>query len=43
MLNIAVGESFMNKTGIYKWYKRFQEGLEDVEDDERLGRLSNNR
>jgi len=40
MLNIAFGESAMSKTRVYEWYKRFQEGREDVEDDERLGRPS---
>jgi len=40
MLNVAFGEFSMNKTSVYKWYKRFQEGREDVEDDERPGRPS---
>lgn len=40
MLNVAFGEYSMNKTCVYKWYKRFQEGREDVEDDERIGRPS---
>ena len=26
MLNIAFGESTVNKTGVCKWYKHFQEG-----------------
>ena len=30
----------MNKSSVYKWYKRFQEGREDTEDDERPGRPS---
>lgn len=34
MSNIVFGEFSMNKTSVYK-YKRFQEGREDVEDDER--------
>lgn len=40
MLNIAFGESAMSKTRVYEWYKRFQEGREDVEYDERPGRPS---
>ena len=40
MLNIAFGESTMSKTRVYELYKRFQEGREDVEDDERPGRPS---
>ena len=35
MLTKAYGESTMSKTRIYEWYKRFQDGSEDVEDDER--------
>ena len=34
------GESAMSKTRVYEWYKRFQDGREDVEDDERPGRPS---
>ena len=36
----AYGESPMSKTRVYEWYKRFQDGREDVEDDERPGRPS---
>jgi len=37
MLEKAIGESVMKKS-VYEWYKRFEEGREDVEDDERVGR-----
>lgn len=30
----------MRKSRIYEWYKRFQNGRENVEDDERPGRSS---
>ena len=30
----------MSKTRVYEWYKCFQDGCEDVEDDERPGRHS---
>ena len=40
MLTKAYGESAMSKTRVYEWYKRFQDGREDVEDDERHGRPS---
>lgn len=40
MLQKAYGESAMKKTSVYEWYKRFQDGREDVEDDERSGRPS---
>jgi hypothetical protein len=32
MLNFAFGE-FGMRTGVYEWYKYFQEGYEDIEDD----------
>ena len=38
MLTKAYGECAMTKTRVYEWYKRFQDGREDVEDDERPGR-----
>ena len=38
MLTKAYGDSAMIKTRVYEWYKRFQDGREDVEDDERPGR-----
>ena len=40
MLTKTYGESAMSKTKVYEWYKRFQDGREDVEDDERPGRPS---
>ena len=40
MLTKAYGKSAMSKTRIYEWYKRFQDGCEDVENDERPGRPS---
>ena len=40
MLTKAYGDSSMSKTRVYEWYKRFQDGREDVEDDERPGRPS---
>ena len=40
MLTKAYGESAMSKTRVHEWYKRFQDGREDVEDDERPGRPS---
>lgn len=37
MLTKAYGKSVMSKTRVYEWYQRFQDGREDVEDDERSG------
>ena len=31
------------KTRVFEWYKRFQDGREDVEDDERSGRSSTSK
>lgn len=35
MPNIALGESAISKTRVYEWYKHFQDGCEDVNDDSR--------
>ena len=40
ILTKAYGESAISKTRVYEWYKRFQDGRKDVEDDERPGRPS---
>jgi hypothetical protein len=40
MLQKAYGESAVKKTCVYEWSKRFQDGHEDVEDDEHSGRPS---
>jgi len=38
MLNVAFGESTVSQRRVYEWYKRFKDGREDIEDDERPGR-----
>ena len=40
MLTKANADSAMSKKRAYEWYKRFQDGREDGEDDERPGRSS---
>ena len=40
MLTKAYGESAMSKRRVYEWYKLFQDGCENVEDDERPGHPS---
>jgi len=40
MLTAAFGESTLSKKNVYKWYKLFTEGREDVNDDARPGRPS---
>ena len=38
MLRDVYGDSFMSRTRVFKWHKRFVEGREDVEDDPKSGR-----
>ena len=40
MLSVAYGEDVLSKKNIYKWYKLFQAGREDVHDERRSGRPS---
>ena len=40
MLLNAYGEKAMKKTAVYMWYKRFEEGRENIKDDQRSGRLT---
>ena len=38
MLQTAFEPSWMNRTSIFEWHKRFNEGRESVRDDEKCGR-----
>ena len=38
MLQTAFGASCMNRASVFEWHKRFKEGRESVNDDERCGR-----
>ncbi|RVE51275.1 hypothetical protein evm_004079 [Chilo suppressalis] len=40
MLTVAYGEATLDKSNVYRWYKMFSEGREDVSDEERSGRPS---
>ncbi|UYV80237.1 hypothetical protein LAZ67_18002121 [Cordylochernes scorpioides] len=40
MLTEAYGEATLDRSNIYRWYKMFSEGREDVNDEERAGRPS---
>ncbi|UYV78442.1 hypothetical protein LAZ67_16001387 [Cordylochernes scorpioides] len=40
MLTVAYGEATLDRSNIYRWYKIFSEGREDVNDEERAGRPS---
>ena len=37
MLQTAYGSSWMNRSSVFQWHKRFKEGRESVRDDERCG------
>ena len=39
MLQIAFGQSCMNRVSVFEWHKRFKEGRESVRDDENFGRI----
>ncbi|UYV60276.1 hypothetical protein LAZ67_1000678 [Cordylochernes scorpioides] len=40
MLTVANGEATLDRSNVYRWYKMFSEGREDVNDEERAGRPS---
>ncbi|UYV85133.1 hypothetical protein LAZ67_X004692 [Cordylochernes scorpioides] len=40
MLAVEYGEATLNRSNVYRWYKMFSEGREDVNDEERAGRPS---
>lgn len=43
MLKEVYGEESLSRARVFEWYKRFREGREDVNDDERPGRPSTSR
>ncbi|UYV78693.1 hypothetical protein LAZ67_16002432 [Cordylochernes scorpioides] len=40
MLTVAYGETTLDRSNVYRWYKMFSEGRENVNDEERAGRPS---
>ena len=40
MLTVAYGEATLDQSNVYRWYKMFSEGREDVNNEERAGRPS---
>ncbi|UYV60743.1 hypothetical protein LAZ67_1002089 [Cordylochernes scorpioides] len=40
MLTVAYAEATLDRSNVYRWYKMFSEGREDVNDEERAGRPS---
>ena len=43
MLQTAFGASCINRASVFDWHKRFKEGRESVKDDERCGRIKEDR
>ena len=40
ILTVAYGEAALDRSNVYRWYKMFSEGREDVNDEERAGHPS---
>ena len=40
---MAYVEATLNRSNVYRWYKLFSEGREDVNDEERAGRTSTSK
>jgi len=40
MLKFVYGDAAVTMKTVYKWFERFRNGCESVEDEERSGRLS---
>ena len=38
MVNAAYGDQALSRSNIFRWYGRFRDGREDIEDDPRSGR-----
>ena len=43
MLKVAFKDNAMSQAQVYQWHKRFREGREDVNDDDRSGRPSTSK
>jgi len=38
MVNAAYGDQALSRSNVFRWYGRFHDGQEDIEDDPRSGR-----
>ena len=43
LLTVVYDEYAMKKSSVFEWYRRFQEGREDVQDDPRSGQPKTQR
>ena len=43
LLTVAYGELSMKKSSVFEWHRRFKEGREDVQDDQRSGQPKTKR
>jgi len=43
MLKLVYGDVAVNMKTVYKWFERFRNGCESVEDEERSGRPSTSK
>ncbi|UYV68674.1 hypothetical protein LAZ67_6000408 [Cordylochernes scorpioides] len=43
MLIVAYGEATLDRSNVYRWYKMFSEGREDVNDEESAEHFNNRR
>jgi len=39
MLKIVYGDKCLSRTQVFEWHRRFKEGLDNVGDNQRSGRL----
>ena len=43
MVNAAYGDQTLSCSNVFRWYGRFRDGREDIEDDPRSGRATEGR
>ena len=43
MVNVAYGDQALPRSNVFRWFGRFRDGREDIEDDPRSGRTTDCR